>query len=77
MVPEMNLGQLSLHRCAAATWSTSQQRTPTSPAWPFKAEELQDVFLAAAGGTLADAEAAKMTNARDRAATTQLQEVSA
>ena len=68
VVPEMNLGQLSL--LLRAEFLVDIQPVTKVAGLAFLAEELQEVLLAAAGGTLAAAEAAKTTNARNAAALT-------
>ena len=44
LVPEMNLGQL-VPAAARPRTSSTRRATPRSPGLPFKAEELQNVFL--------------------------------
>lgn len=68
VVPEMNLGQLSL--LLRAEFLVDIQPVTKVAGLAFLAEELQEVLLAAAGGTLAASEAAKTTNARNAAALT-------
>ncbi|MGZ4554396.1 MAG: 2-oxoacid:acceptor oxidoreductase subunit alpha, partial [Mycobacteriaceae bacterium] len=66
VVPEMNLGQLSM--LLRARYLVDIQPVTKVAGLAFLAEELQDVLLAAEAGTLAAAEAAKTTNARNAAA---------
>ena len=68
VVPEMNLGQLSM--LLRARYLVDIQPVTKVAGLAFLAEELQDVLLAAEAGTLPAAEAAKTTNARNAAATT-------
>lgn len=68
VVPEMNLGQLSL--LLRAEFLVDIQPVTKVAGLAFLAEELQEVLLEAAGGTLAATEAAKTTNARNAAALT-------
>ena len=68
VVPEMNLGQLSL--LLRAEFLVDIQPVTKVAGLAFLAEELQEVLLGAAGGTLAATEAAKTTNARNAAALT-------
>ncbi|MEO6880881.1 MAG: 2-oxoacid:acceptor oxidoreductase subunit alpha [Mycobacteriaceae bacterium] len=74
VVPEMNLGQLSM--ILRARYLVDIQPVTKVAGLAFLAEELQDVLLAAAAGTLAATEAAKTTTARSAAALTH-QEASA
>ena len=67
VVPEMNLGQLSM--LLRARYLVDIQPVTKVAGLAFLAEELQDVLLAAEAGTLPAAEAAKTTNARNAAAT--------
>ena len=64
--PEMNLGQLSL--LLRARYLVDVQSVTKVEGLAFLAEELRDIILAAAAGTLADDEAAKTTHARGAAA---------
>ncbi|MGZ4541539.1 MAG: 2-oxoacid:acceptor oxidoreductase subunit alpha [Mycobacteriaceae bacterium] len=66
VVPEMNLGQLSM--LLRARYLVDIQPVTKVAGLAFLAEELQDVLLAAEAGTLPAAEAAKTTNARNAAA---------
>ncbi len=68
VVPEMNLGQLSL--ILRARYLVDIQPVTKVAGLAFFAEELQEVLLAAAAGTLAAAEAAKTTHARTQVQTT-------
>ncbi|GAB2923908.1 2-oxoacid:acceptor oxidoreductase subunit alpha [Rhodococcus aerolatus] len=60
--PEMNLGQLSM--LLRARYLVDVQAVTKVEGLAFLAEELQDVLLSAAAGTLADDEARKTTDAR-------------
>ncbi len=68
VVPEMNLGQLSL--LLRARYLVDIQPVTKVAGLAFLAEELQEVLLEAVAGTLADTEAAKTTDARAAAALT-------
>ncbi|UZJ25287.1 2-oxoacid:acceptor oxidoreductase subunit alpha [Rhodococcus antarcticus] len=63
VVPEMNLGQLSM--LLRAEFLVDIQPVTKVAGLAFLAEELQEVLLEAAAGTLAASEAAKTTNARN------------
>ncbi len=68
IVPEMNLGQLSL--LLRARYLVDIQPVTKVAGLAFLAEELQDVLLKAVAGTLADTEIDKTTRARSGAALT-------
>jgi len=68
VVPEMNLGQLSM--LLRARYLVDIQPVTKVAGLAFLAEELQDVLLAAEAGTLGADEDAKRTQARAGAATT-------
>jgi len=68
VVPEMNLGQLSM--LLRARYLVDIQPVTKVAGLAFLAEELQEVLLAAEAGTLAADEEAKRTQARAAAATT-------